>query len=144
MENGHLFIKPTLQDASLINKDNTINLLKDGICTSTKFRDCVASTNTTAGNSTIVPPTRSGRIHTKKGASIKYGRVEVTARLPQGDWIWPAIWMLPVDDNYGPWPLSGEIDIMESRGNNRTYGQGGNNIVSSALHWGPDVANVSP
>jgi hypothetical protein len=49
--------------------------------------------------------------------------------------------MLPVNDTYGPWPLSGEIDIAESRGNNHTYPQGGNNIVSSALHWGPDPAN---
>ncbi|KAI0455808.1 concanavalin A-like lectin/glucanase domain-containing protein [Xylaria acuta] len=141
VENGHLFIKPTLQDAALINKDNVINLLGDGGCTSKHYYDCVAATNTTAGNSTIVPPTKSGRINTKKGASIKYGRVEVVAKLPQGDWLWPAIWMLPVDETYGPWPISGEIDIMESRGNNRSYAQGGNNIASSALHWGPDIAN---
>lgn len=48
---------------------------------------------------------------------------------------------MPVSETYGPWPLSGEIDIMESRGNNYTYAQGGNNIVSSALHWGPNPAN---
>ena len=47
---------------------------------------------------------------------------------------------MPVNNTYGPWPASGEIDIMESRGNNYTYGQGGNNIVSSALHWGPTEA----
>lgn len=46
--------------------------------------------------------------------------------------------MMPVHDTYGPWPASGEIDILESRGNNHTYPQGGNNIASSALHWGPD------
>lgn len=49
--------------------------------------------------------------------------------------------MMPAKDTYGAWPASGEIDIMESRGNNWTYGQGGNNIISSALHWGPDPAN---
>lgn len=48
--------------------------------------------------------------------------------------------MMPVNSSYGPWPASGEIDIMESRGNNYTYAQGGNNIVSSALHWGPTQA----
>ncbi|KAK0767477.1 Beta-1,3-glucan-binding protein, partial [Friedmanniomyces endolithicus] len=58
--------------------------------------------------------------------------------MPAGDWLWPAIWMLPVNSTYGPWPASGEIDIVESRGNNHTYPQGGNNIVSSTLHWGPD------
>lgn len=46
--------------------------------------------------------------------------------------------MLPVKDTYGAWPASGEIDIMESRGNNYTYPEGGNNIMSSTLHWGPD------
>ncbi|KAI1766720.1 glycoside hydrolase family 16 protein [Hypoxylon sp. FL1150] len=141
VEDGHLFIKPTLQDADLVTKDSLINLLEDGTCTSTQFSDCVAATNTTTGNATIVPPTKSGRINTKKGATIKYGRVEVTAKLPQGDWLWPAIWMMPVKDTYGPWPASGEIDIMESRGNNWTYEQGGNNIMSSALHWGPDPTN---
>ena len=48
--------------------------------------------------------------------------------------------MMPVNNTYGPWPASGEIDIMESRGNNYTYAQGGNNIISSALHWGPTEA----
>lgn len=125
----------------MIEKDSTIDLLKDGTCTSTLARDCIAVTNTTVGNATIVPPTKSGRLNTKAGASIKYGRVEVTAKLPQGDWLWPAIWMMPVEDTYGTWPRSGEIDIMESRGNNHSYAQGGNNIISSALHWGPTTAN---
>jgi beta-glucanase (GH16 family) len=140
VENGNLVIKATLQDADKMEKSTTIDLTDDG-CTSDNFYDCVAVTNTTAGNSSVVPPTKSGRIHTKKGATLKYGRIEVTAKLPEGDWLWPAIWMMPVTDTYGPWPASGEIDIMESRGNNWTYPQGGNNIVSSALHWGPDPAN---
>ncbi|KAH8661985.1 putative beta-1,3-glucan-binding protein [Xylariales sp. PMI_506] len=141
ISNGNLLIKPSLQDDALIEADSIINLLADGTCTSTRPSDCIAVTNTTVGNATIVPPTKSGRINTKGKASIKYGRIEVTAKLPQGDWLWPAIWMLPVSDTYGPWPASGEIDIVESRGNNYTYAQGGNDIVSSTLHWGPDPAN---
>ena len=127
-----MVIKPTLQDESLIVNNN--NYTPAG-CTGTQFQDCNAVTNTT--NGTIVPPVKSGRINTQKGATLKYGRVEVTATLPEGDWLWPAIWLLPVNNTYGPWPASGEIDIMESRGNNYTYAQGGNNIMSSALHWGP-------
>lgn len=34
-----------------------------------------------------------------------------------------------------------QIDIAESRGNNWSYPMGGDNIVSSTLHWGPDIAN---
>ncbi|KAI9786305.1 MAG: hypothetical protein M1816_008046 [Peltula sp. TS41687] len=139
IKNGQLIIKSTLQDEKLINEDNVNNLTAKGLCTSPILSNCVAATNTT--NGTIVNPVKSGRLHTKKGATIKYGRVEVKAKLPAGDWLWPAIWMMPVEDTYGAWPLSGEIDIMESRGNNYTYAQGGNNIVSSALHWGPNPAN---
>ncbi|PCD20518.1 hypothetical protein FGRA07_04670 [Fusarium graminearum] len=131
----------TLQDSKLLQKNNVINLLKDGTCTSKVWSNCVAATNLTGGNNTIIPPVRSGRINTKKGANIKYGRIEVTAKLPEGDWLWPAIWMLPKTSKYGPWPRSGEIDIIESRGNNWTYKQGGNDIISSALHWGPNSAN---
>ena len=136
IQNGKLFIKPTMQDESLITTNNNLSLGAD--CTSTQFLDCNAVTNTT--NGTIVPPVKSGRINTMKGATLKYGRVEVTAMLPEGDWLWPAIWMLPVNNTYGPWPASGEIDICESRGNNYTYAQGGNNIMSSALHWGPTTS----
>lgn len=122
----------------MINNNNIIDLSGSG-CTGAKFTDCVAVTNTT--NGTIVNPVKSGRINTKLGASIKYGRIEVQAKLPEGDWLWPAIWMLPKDNVYGDWPRSGEIDIMESRGNNHTYAQGGNNIASSTLHFGPDPSN---
>jgi hypothetical protein len=136
VENGTLIIKPTLQDEWFITHNNNMSLLGKG-CTGSAWTDCVATTNTT--NGTIVNPVKSGRINTKLGANIKYGRVEVVAKLPAGDWLWPAIWMLPKDNVYGPWPRSGEIDIMESRGNSHKYAQGGNNIVSSTLHFGPDA-----
>lgn len=141
IENGNLVIKATLEDDAHMESNYEIDLLSDGSCTSTSFASCFAATNITNGNATIVPPVKSGRINTSPGASIKYGRVEVTAKLPAGDWLWPAIWMMPVKDTYGPWPASGEIDIVESRGNNYTYPQGGNNIMSSALHWGPSPAH---
>ena len=44
-------------------------------------------------------------------AAWTYGKIEVRAKLPQGQGIWPAIWMLPVDMKQ--WPDDGEIDIME-------------------------------
>lgn len=140
MKNGALYIKPTLQDTDLLTTDGSIlNLTQQGICTSDKWTDCIAVTNSTNGS--MINPVKSGRISTKIGAKIKFGRIEVEAKLPAGDWLWPAIWMLPVDNLYGMWPRSGEIDIMESRGNNHTYAQGGNNIVSSTLHFGPNIAN---
>lgn len=140
---SHLFIRATLQDEDLVTKDNVLDLgpKGSGTCTGRGRRECLAATNTTAGNSSIVPPVLSARINTKASARIKYGRVEVVAKLPKGDWLWPAIWMMPANSTYGAWPASGEIDIVESRGNNHTYAQGGDNVVSSALHWGPDPDN---
>lgn len=139
IKDGMLHIKPTLQDEKLLTTNNVLNLTELGSCTSNLWYNCITSTNTT--NGTIIPPVKSGRLSTRIGAHIKYGRVEVQARLPTGDWLWPAIWMLPVNETYGAWPQSGEIDIAESRGNNYTYPLGGNNVISGALHWGPDATN---
>lgn len=56
----------------------------------------------------------SSRLRTKGKAEWKYGRIEARARVPLGQGLWSAIWMLPTDEIYGPWALSGEIDIMEA------------------------------
>lgn len=122
----------------MINKAHTRDVRHR--CTSNDYYKCVRATSKKPGNSSIVPPVISARINTKNKKRIKFGRVEVVAKMPKGDWLWPAIWMMPVNDTYGPWPASGEIDIAESRGNNHTYSQGGNNVISSALHWGPEHA----
>ncbi|KAG5636254.1 hypothetical protein H0H81_008633 [Sphagnurus paluster] len=96
---------------------------------------CSAVSNATAG--TVINPVQTARLSTKFSASIRYGKVEVRAKMPDGDWLWPAIWMLPRDEVYGPWPLSGEIDIAESRGNGLRYTAHGSNYVQGTLNWGP-------
>lgn len=58
----------------------------------------------------------SARLVTREKQDWLYGRVEVKAKLPYGRGTWPAIWMLPTDWEYGGWPESGEIDIMEHVG----------------------------
>ena len=58
----------------------------------------------------------SARLVTKNKGDWTYGKIEVRAKLPAGRGLWPAIWMLPTDWNYGGWPKSGEIDIMENVG----------------------------
>lgn len=66
----------------------------------------------------------SARLVTRGKASWRYGRIEIRADLPSGKGTWPAIWMLPVSKEYGGWPESGEIDIMEHVGHEpkRIYG----------------------
>lgn len=58
----------------------------------------------------------SARLVTKYKADFLYGRIEASAKVPGGKGTWPAIWMLPTDWEYGGWPQSGEIDIMEHVG----------------------------
>ncbi len=67
-------------------------------------------------------PYTSGRIRTMTNEdeaifSTTYGWVEARIKMPSGEGLWPAFWMLPVDEDiYGGWAASGEIDIMEARG----------------------------
>ncbi len=58
----------------------------------------------------------SARLVSKNKGDWKYGRFEIKAILPAGRGMWPAIWMLPTKWEYGGWPHSGEIDIMENVG----------------------------
>lgn len=74
----------------------------------------------------------SARLSTRFKGDWRYGRIEVNARMPQGQGIWPAIWMLPTDNTYGPWPLSGEIDIFEGINLNASHG----NEMHGTLHFG--------
>jgi beta-glucanase (GH16 family) len=58
----------------------------------------------------------STRLVSRNKGDFLYGRIEVRAIVPQGLGTWPAIWMLPTDWEYGGWPASGEIDVMEHVG----------------------------
>ena len=69
-----------------------------------------------AGVAGTVRDFSSGRIRSKRRGDWTYGRFEVRANLPEGRGLWPAIWMLPTEERYGVWASSGEIDIMEFKG----------------------------
>lgn len=57
---------------------------------------------------------KSGSIRTDSGKfDFTYGKVEIKAKFSSGNGSWPAIWMMPASSEYGGWPASGEIDIME-------------------------------
>ncbi len=60
----------------------------------------------------------SASLFSKFKGDWKYGKFEFSAKVPGGKGTWPAIWMMPTEDEYGGWPKSGEIDIMEYVGMN--------------------------
>ena len=102
----------------------------------------------------------SGAVNSSEKFSFCYGRMEMRAKLPYGEGMWPAFWTLgdaynELGDEKG-WPYGGEIDVMEFVGvggeeerNNTegvfnygcevyTDGKMGNNRSTSNLHWGAD------
>ncbi|RUO77689.1 glycoside hydrolase family 16 protein [Idiomarina seosinensis] len=84
-------------------------------------------------------PYTSARLNSKNKGDFKYGRIEVRAKMPEGQGSWPAVWMMPTDSVYGGWPKSGEIDIVEAV-NLKTTDEDGNveNNVHGTLHYGRD------
>jgi beta-glucanase (GH16 family) len=76
----------------------------------------------------------SARIVTKNRMNYGYGRLDVRAKLPKGQGIWPAIWMLGVNDAQVGWPACGEIDIMELRGSQPA-------VNVSTVHYGANPAS---
>ncbi len=78
----------------------------------------------------------SGRINSQKQFEQQYGRFEARIRIPKGQGIWPAFWMLGSDIGKAGWPTCGEIDIMENVGHE--LGK-----VHGSLH-GPGYSGTNP
>jgi hypothetical protein len=72
----------------------------------------------------------SSRIITEGKKEFKYGRFDIRARMPFGQGLWPAIWMLGANFREIGWPFCGEIDIMEMVG-----GEGREATVHGTVHW---------
>lgn len=84
-KDGKLYIKPTLT-ANKIGRyevENGYVHLND--CTDSIEQNCKRQ----AGGDIIINPIRSARLNTKNSFTFKYGRVEVIAKFPKGDWLWP-------------------------------------------------------
>jgi beta-glucanase (GH16 family) len=73
----------------------------------------------------------SARIITMGKQSFSYGRIDIRARLPYGQGIWPALWMLGDSFEGKGWPSCGEIDIMELVGHQPATSH-------ATVHWGSD------
>ncbi len=58
----------------------------------------------------------SARLTTRDTLTATYGRIEARMKVPEGQGLWPAFWMLGADFGEVGWPACGEIDVMEHRG----------------------------
>jgi beta-glucanase (GH16 family) len=78
----------------------------------------------------------SARLTTKGKVQPQYGHLEARIKIPRGQGIWPAFWMLGGQFPGTPWPNSGEIDIMENIGREP-------HLVHGTLH-GPGYSGGNP
>ncbi|MBW4082280.1 RICIN domain-containing protein [Paenibacillus sp. S150] len=69
----------------------------------------------------------SARIKTQGKKSFTYGKIEARIKLPSGQGLWPAFWMLGTNIDTVGWPKCGETDIMERVNNNA--------FVNGTVHW---------
>ncbi len=83
----------------------------------------VADPDATDGKALVIRAVRnatggytSARLKTHGKFAASFGRIEARLKLPRGQGIWPAFWMLADDIGKVPWPACGEIDIMEMIG----------------------------
>lgn len=83
----------------------------------------------------------SARMNTAGKQTWKYGKISARIKLPYGQGIWPAFWMLGanINENGGdtPWPRCGEIDILE------LYGSKDDGVVEANLHYADTDGNHS-
>ncbi|XP_073843544.1 gram-negative bacteria binding protein 1 [Musca autumnalis] len=109
VDGGVLKITPTLYDGS-INRDR-VNL--GNRCTD-KFDKC----HLEAKPNFYIPPIVSGRINSKDSFNFKYGRIEIRAKVPKGDWLVPLLLLEPNAMRYGDTQYkSGQIRVAFLRGN---------------------------
>jgi beta-glucanase (GH16 family) len=98
--------------------------------------EIIAQKETFTGNDGIKREYTSARLQSKGLFEQKYGRFEARIKMPKGQGIWPAFWMLGGDIDKVGWPTCGEVDIME------TIGSETNTNVGS-LH-GPGYSGGNP
>ncbi|XP_050336421.1 gram-negative bacteria-binding protein 1 isoform X1 [Bactrocera neohumeralis] len=85
----------------------------------------------------VLPPILTARINTKHAFSFKYGRVEVRAKLPQGDWLFPLLLLEPLANLYGQQAYaSGQMRIAFIRSNLNLQTSGGIEMGGRVLYGG--------
>lgn len=137
VENGILHIRPTLTQDFL--GKNSLDKNKIDIPSADCTSDINYGCSRKGTREHILNPIRSASIMSK--VAFTYGTVEIRAKLPKGDWLRPFIKLQPKKNFYGTWPASGQIDLVEARGNAQLYDESfdpvGINRMTSTIHFGP-------
>ena len=79
----------------------------------------------------------SARINTQDKFEFIYGRVEMRAKLPNWEGMWPAFWLLGANIDEIGWPNCGELDILEHGDYVKDSTSNDPGLISSVVHYGP-------
>ncbi|GLV46385.1 Gram-negative bacteria binding protein 1 [Carabus blaptoides fortunei] len=129
LENKNLVLKATLRS----NPEDPILDLTDGCTSQNCSADAIA---------TIPAPIIAGRVKSK--FRFKYGKIEILAQLPRGDWIFPELYLQPPSDTYGPHYASGRMWVAYARGNLDLVNENNEQIGNSVLYGGPVLGIKEP
>lgn len=137
LRDGQLVIEPKLWSSYRADLDITHSQLDlSQRCTGTHNRqkECVLLT----GGPLIMPPVVAPRISTKDSFQFKYGRIEIRAKLPKGDWLVPLLLLEPYMESYGQTGYeSGQLRVAMIRGNDQLRLPQGKLIDGRTLLAGP-------
>ncbi|KAH8234640.1 hypothetical protein KR032_001006 [Drosophila birchii] len=142
-DDGQLVMEPLLW--SSYRPDLSINNARLDLaerCTGThdRHKECVLQT-TRSGPKGIMPPVVTPRVSTKESFAFQYGRIEIRARLPKGDWIVPLLLLEPLTEWYGQTGYeSGQLRVAMARGNTKLRMPHGKLVDGRTLYAGPVIS----
>ncbi|XP_026470533.1 beta-1,3-glucan-binding protein-like [Ctenocephalides felis] len=111
INNGRLSIWPTILKDNDYIQTGELNMTEICGCRGTKLGECYGKAMTF----NILQPVVSASVRSK--FSFRYGKVQIRAKLPKGNWLYPLLNLEPLDYEYGPGYRSGKIRIAFARGN---------------------------
>lgn len=110
---GNLFIRPLMLEDYYGENVTAYGRLQLNGCTSTINIECMRQ----AMSFNILPPVISARFTTNERFDLRFGKIEIRAKFPEGDWLYPEMWLEPRYPTYGTNYASGRILLGLSRGN---------------------------
>ncbi|KAG6801368.1 gram-negative bacteria-binding protein 1-2 precursor [Apis mellifera caucasica] len=139
IKDGILHIEPTLTNEKYgpdFIRTNNLTLEK---CTEMIENECKRF----AFGSYILPPVISGRLNTKSSFNFQYGRIQIRAKLPRGDWLFPLITLESTDMCTKNSSIYCDIIIVHSNGNSVLMSQDGNDLSGHFLLGGAHATDIN-
>ncbi|CAD6230016.1 GSCOCT00006690001.2-RA-CDS [Cotesia congregata] len=139
VEDGLLKIKPHLLEDFYGENITYFGRLQLADCTGILPGEC--SRNAIGFH--ILPPVLSRRLTTHDSFSFRYGKIEIRAKFPEGDWLYPELWLAPKYTTYGIGYASGRVILGMARGNEGLIKNDGSledyssRVVEFGLRTGP-------